>query len=89
VLAVGNATGRRSVAASVVIIAIPITHIGVLVAAETLVRIDLRLLAVVGLLVLAEFAAGIALIQRRHRGKRVLNFAAFLPRRTGEAAVAT
>jgi lipopolysaccharide export system permease protein len=89
VLAVGNATGRRSVAASVVIIAIPIAHIGVLVAAETLVRIDLRLLAVVGLLVLAEFAAGIALIQRRHRGKRVLNFAAFLPRRTAEAAVAT
>src|SRR5947209_944908 len=89
VLAVGNATGRRSMAANLVIIAIPAAHIGVLVAAESLVRIDLRLLAVVGLLVFAEFAGGIGLIQRQHRGKRVLNFAALRPRRTGEAAVAT
>jgi lipopolysaccharide export system permease protein len=89
VLLVGNATGRRSAAATGIIVAIPLAHIGILVAAESLVRIDLRLLALVGVFVLAEFIAGIGLIQRQHRGRRTLDVSALLPRRTGEAAVAT
>jgi lipopolysaccharide export system permease protein len=89
VLLVGNATGRRSVAASAVIIAVPVAHIGILIAAESLVRIDLRLLIVVALLVVAEFIAGIGLIQRQHRGSRILDLSGLLPRRTVEAAVAT
>jgi lipopolysaccharide export system permease protein len=89
VLAVGNATGRRSLAASAVIIAVPAVHIGILVAAESLVRIDPRLVALVVLFVLAEFAAGIALIQRQHRGGQTLDFGALLPRRAQPAVAAT
>src|SRR6202012_756407 len=83
VLAVGNATGRRSVAASAVIIAVPAVHIGILVPAESLVRLDPRLVALVGVFVIAEFAAGIALIQRQHRGGHAMEFGTF-PRRRAE-----
>jgi lipopolysaccharide export system permease protein len=89
VLLVGNATGRRSAATSAVIVAIPLVHIGILVAAESLVRVNLRLLGLVALLVVAEFIVGIALLQRQHRGRRNLDFSALLPGRTREAAVAT
>jgi lipopolysaccharide export system permease protein len=89
VLAVGNATGRRSVAASAVIIAVPAFHIGILVAAESLVRLDPRLVALVGLCVMAEFAIGMGLIQRQHRGGQALDFGALLPRRAEPAAAAT
>jgi lipopolysaccharide export system permease protein len=89
VLTVGNATGRRSAAASIVIVAVPAFHIGILVAAESLVRIDPRLVALVGLLVIAEFLAGVGLIQRQHRGGRALDFTALLPRRAGTPAPAT
>jgi lipopolysaccharide export system permease protein len=88
VLTVGNATGRRSVAASIVIVAVPAFHIGILVAAESLVRIDSRLVALVGLLVIAEFLAGVGLIQRQHRGGQALDLAAFLPRRAATPAPA-
>jgi lipopolysaccharide export system permease protein len=89
VLAVGNATGRRSAAASAVIVAVPVFHIGVLVAAESLVRVDPRLVGLVGLLVAAEFIIGAALIQRRHRGGQAPDFSALLQRRTNQAAAAT
>lgn len=89
VLTVGNATGRRSVAVSIVIVAIPAFHIGILVAAESLVRIDPRLVALVGLLVLAEFLAGVGLLQRQQRGGRALDLSALLPRRASAPAVAT
>jgi lipopolysaccharide export system permease protein len=88
VLAVGNATGRRSVAASAVIVAVPAVHIGILVAAESLVRFDARLVALVGLLVVAELLAGAGLIQRQHRGARPVDFDALLPRRPQPAAAA-
>jgi lipopolysaccharide export system permease protein len=89
VLAVGNATGRRSVAASAVIVAIPAVHIGILVAAESLVRFDARLVGLVGLLVVAEVIAGAILIHRQQRGARMVDFAAFLPQRPEAAAAAT
>ncbi|MBV8851283.1 MAG: LptF/LptG family permease [Methylobacteriaceae bacterium] len=89
VLAVGNATGRRSVAASAVIVAVPAVHIGILVAAESLVRFDARLVGLVALLVLAELAAGALLIQRQQRGGRTIDLAAFLPGRPQPAAAAT
>jgi lipopolysaccharide export system permease protein len=89
VLAVGNATGRRSVAASAVIVAVPAVHIGILVAAESLVRFDARLVGLVGVLVVAELVAGAILIQRQQRGARMFHFAAFLPRRPQAAAAAT
>jgi lipopolysaccharide export system permease protein len=89
VLAVGNATGRRSIAASAVIIAVPAVHIGILVAAESLVRLDPRLVVLVGVFVIAEFLAGIALIQRQHRGGHAMDFGAFLPRRAEPAVAAT
>ncbi|MEA2759257.1 MAG: lipopolysaccharide export system permease protein [Methylobacteriaceae bacterium] len=88
VLAVGNATGRRSMAASAVIIAVPAVHIGILVAAESLVRLDPHLVMLVGLLIIAEFLAGIALVQHQHRGGRAVDFGRLLPR-PGEPAVAT
>lgn len=86
VLAVGNATGRRSVAASAIIVAVPVVHIGILVVAESLVRIEPRLVGLVALLVIAEFVAGIALIHRQHRGGQTVDFSAFLPRRAEPAA---
>jgi lipopolysaccharide export system permease protein len=89
VLAVGNATGRRSVAASVVIVAIPAFHIGILVAAESLVRVDPRLVLLVGLLLAAELIVGIGLIRRQQRGGPALDFRALLPRRSARAAAAT
>ncbi|HEX3179920.1 MAG TPA: LptF/LptG family permease [Beijerinckiaceae bacterium] len=89
VLAVGNATGRRSVAASAVIVAIPAVHIGILIAAESLVRVNPGLVALVGVLVVAEFLVGAALIHRQHRGGQTVDFSAFLPRRAEPLATAT
>ncbi len=86
VLAVGNATGRRSVAASAVIVAVPIVHIGILVVAESLVRVEPRFVGLVTLLVLAESIAGIGLIQRQHQGGQSVDFSAFLPRRAEPTA---
>lgn len=89
VLAVGNATGRRSVATSAVIVAVPAVHIGILVAAESLVRFDAHLVLLVALFVLAELIAGIGLIQRQHRGAQTVDLSALLPRRPQPAAAAT
>ena len=89
VLAVGNATGRRSVAVSGVIVAIPAVHIGILVAAESLVRLSAPLVVLVGLFVAAEVVAGVVLIQRQQRGARRMQLGAFLPRRPLPAAAAT
>jgi lipopolysaccharide export system permease protein len=89
VLTLGNATGRRSVAASIVIIAIPAVHIGILVAAESLVRVDPRLVSLVGLLVVADLLTGIGLIQRQHKGGQALDLSALLPRRASAPAAAT
>ena len=89
VLAVGNATGRRSVAVSAVIVAVPAVHIGILVAAESLVRLSASLVVLVGVFVAAEVIAGVILIQRQQRGARRFEFGALLPRKPLPAAAAT
>ena len=68
VLNVGSATGRRSVASSAVIAVLPAIHVGVLIAAETLIRLQPALAALVALLVLGEGALGAWLIQRQQNG---------------------
>ena len=68
VLNVASATGRRSVAGSAIIAVLPAVHIGILIAAETLIRIHPYFAALVALLVLGEIAIGAWLIQRQQRG---------------------
>lgn len=70
VLNVGSATGRRSMAASAIIAVLPAIHVGVLIAAETLIRVQPALAFVVVLIVLGECALGAWLIQRQQRGGR-------------------
>ncbi|GAC1328694.1 MAG: hypothetical protein NVSMB26_04270 [Beijerinckiaceae bacterium] len=88
VLTVGTATGRRSVAASLVITAVPALHIGILVAAESLVRIDPPLVSLVGIFVLLEFVAGLVLIERQQRGSRSFDFGGVFSNRRGAPAAA-
>lgn len=65
VMTVASATGRRATAASAVIAAIPVAHVAILIAAETLVRINPLFCALVLLMVAAEMALGAWLIQRQ------------------------
>lgn len=67
VLNVGGATGRRSFAAGAVIGAIPAIHVAILIAAESLIRVQPALTLVVVALVAAECAFGAWLIQRQQR----------------------
>lgn len=69
VLNVASATGRRSVAASAVIAVLPAVHIGILVAAEALIRIHPAFAILVAGLVAAEIGVGAMLIQRQQRGE--------------------
>lgn len=74
VLNVASATGRRSAAGGAAVAVLPAVHIGILVAAETLIRANPALAIFVVGLALAEIACGIWLIQRQQIGdaKRAL-----------------
>jgi lipopolysaccharide export system permease protein len=65
VLSVASATGRRATMASAVIAVVPAVHVAVLIAAETLVRLNSSLWVAILLIILAEFAVGGVLIQRQ------------------------
>ena len=82
VLNVASARGAASAATTATMVAIPLVHVTILVCAETLVRQDPRLVLVVGLAIVAEFAAGIILIQRQNA-----NFT--LPKETAAGGVAS
>jgi lipopolysaccharide export system permease protein len=82
VLNIASARGAASAATTATMVAIPLVHVTILVCAETLVRQDPHLVLVVGLAILAEFAAGIILIQRQNA-----NFP--LPKETAARGVAS
>ena len=67
VLTVSSATGRGSTATTLSVLAIPLIHIGMLIAMETLVRKDIRLVWLVGLAILFEVVAALVLLQRQNR----------------------
>ena len=68
VLNVASATGRRSAAGGAAVAVLPAVHIGILVAAETLIRANPALAIFVIGLALAEIACGIWLIRRQQIG---------------------
>ena len=70
VVSIASATGRRATASSAVIAVIPVVHVAVLIAAETLVRLNSRLWVLILAIVLAEMAVGIYLIQSQARVAR-------------------
>ena len=67
VVSIASATGRRATASSAIIAVIPIVHVAVLIAAETLVRLNSRLWIMVIALVAAEIAVGVVLILSQGR----------------------
>ena len=69
VLNVASATGRRSVASSAVIAVLPAVHIGILIAAEALIRVNPIFAVLVAGLVIGEILIGVWLIQRQQRGE--------------------
>ena len=71
VLTVSSATGRGSTATTLSVLAVPVIHIGMLIAMETLVRKDPRLVWVVGLAIVIEVAAALILLQRQNRVRGV------------------
>ncbi len=66
VLNAASARGGISAAVIATVLAIPASHVAILVCAETLVRQDPRFVWFVGLAIAAEFAAAIILIQRQN-----------------------
>jgi lipopolysaccharide export system permease protein len=66
VLSLASASGRATAATTTTMLAIPTIHVAILVAAETLVRHDPRLVFVVGLAIVAELAVAIFLIERQN-----------------------
>jgi lipopolysaccharide export system permease protein len=66
VLTVSSATGRGSSATTLTVLAVPTAHIAILIAAETLVRKDPRLVWVVAAAILIEFAAALWMLQRQN-----------------------
>ena len=68
VVTVASATGRRATAATAVIAVIPVAHVAVLIAAETLLRLNAGLWVVIVGMVLSEIAVGVFLIQRQQGG---------------------
>ncbi len=71
VLTVSNATGRGSSATTLTVLAVPAIHIGILIAMETLVRKDPRLVWLVALAIVAETVAALVMLQRQNRVKAV------------------
>jgi len=66
VLTVTSATGRGSAGTAVTILAVPLLHIGILVASETLVRRDPRLALVIAAAILVEFAAALFMLHKQN-----------------------
>ena len=71
VLTVSSATGRGSSATTLTVLAVPAIHIGILIAMETLVRKDPRLVWLVALAIVAETVAALVMLQRQNRAKGV------------------
>ena len=69
VLTVSSATGRGSSATTLTVLAVPAIHIGILIAMETLVRKDPRLVWLVALAIVAETLAALVMLQRQNRVK--------------------
>ena len=67
VLTVANATGRQSSATTLTVLAVPVIHIAMLIAMETLVRKDPNLVALVGAAIVAELVAALVLLHRQNR----------------------
>lgn len=66
VLTVSAATGRGSAAATSTVLVIPLIHVAILVGSESLVRQNPRLVILVALAIVAEFAAALFLIWRQN-----------------------
>lgn len=82
VVAVASATGRRATAASAVIAVIPAVHVAVLIAAETLIRLNPRLWILIAAIVASEVLVGALLIRRQGvAGRTRLKAAASAPMR--------
>ena len=71
VLTVSSATGRGSSATTLSVLAVPCIHIGILIAMETLVRKDPRLVWLVALAIVVEVVAALVMLQRQNRVKAV------------------
>ena len=71
VLTVANATGRGSTATTLTILAVPAIHIAILIAMETLVRKDPRLVWFVAVGIAVEFVAALVMLHRQNRVKAV------------------
>lgn len=71
VLTVSSATGRGSSATSLTVLAVPAAHIAILIASETLVRKDTRLVWLIALVILAEFVAALVMLQRQNAVRQV------------------
>lgn len=67
VLTVSSATGRGSTATTMTVLAVPAIHIGLLIAMETLVRKDPRLVGLVALAILLELVAALLMLRRQNR----------------------
>ena len=67
VLTVANATGRQSGATTLTVLAVPVIHIGMLIAMETLVRKDPHLVALVAAAIVVELVAALVLLHRQNR----------------------
>ena len=67
VLTVSSATGRGSSATTLTVLAVPAIHIGMLIAMETLVRKDPRLVWFVAAAIVVEFFAALWMLQRQNR----------------------
>ncbi len=67
VLTVSNATGRQSSATTLTVLAVPVMHIAMLIAMETLVRKNPDLVWFVAAAIVVEFAAALWLLQRQNR----------------------
>ena len=67
VLTVSSATGRGSTATTLTVLAVPAIHIGMLIAMETLVRKDPRLVWLVALAILVELAVALLMLRQQNR----------------------
>lgn len=65
VLTFSNATGR-SAAGLIALVAIPLVHIAILIGSESIVRADPRLVVLVGVAIVIELIAALALLYRQY-----------------------
>ena len=67
VLTVSSATGRGSTATTLTVLAVPAIHIGMLIAMETLVRKDPRLVWLVAMAIVVELLAALWMLRQQNR----------------------